>query len=483
MSAPVPLSRAALDSLPPGVDAPGYDPAALSAGIVHIGVGNFHRAHMGVYLDRLFATGADHDWAILGAGTRPGDAAMRERLLAQDCLCTVVDLDPAGARARVTGPMVGFLPVDPPAVIAALADPAIRIASLTITEGGYFIDPLSDAFDAGDPDIAADAASPDAPRTVFGILLAALRARREAGATPFTVLSCDNIPHNGAVTLDALRGLARLSDPALADWVEASVACPDGMVDCITPATGPAEVALVERLGVRDAAPVTCEPFRQWVLEDRFPQGRPALEAVGVEFVPDVAPYELMKLRLLNGLHAAMGYSGALLGHAMVHEAVGDPDIRAFLTALAEREITPTLAPIERVDYGAYLATLLERFANAAVGDTIPRLCLGGSDRQPKFILPTLRDAIASGGRFEGLALEVALWRRYCATTKRLDDPRADRLRAVARDADPEAMLSLRDVFGALPDEPRFVGPFAEWSRRLDAGDTRDVLREYIGRA
>ena len=403
--------------------------------------------------------------------------------MAQDCLTTVVELDPAGSAARVTAPMAGFVPVEPAAVVAALSEPAIRIASLTVTEGGYFIDPRTDAFDADHAEVVADAGAPDAPRTVFGILLAALRRRREAGAAPFTVLSCDNIPHSGAVTLGALAGLARLSDPGLASWVEAEVACPDGMVDCITPATGPAEIALVERLGVSDRAPVTCEPFRQWVLEDRFPGGRPALEEVGVEFVADVAPFELMKLRLLNGLHAALGYSGALLGHAMVHEAVADPDIRAFLAALAEREITPTLAPIAGVDYGAYLATLLERFGNAAVGDTIPRLCLDGSNRQPKFVLPTLRDALAAGGRFEGLALEVALWRRHCATAAQLDDPRAERLRAAARDPDPAAMLALGDVFGALAGEPRFAASHAEWSGLLEARDARDVLGRYVAGA
>ena len=476
----IPLSRATLASLPPGVAAPRHDPAALSPGIVHIGVGNFHRAHMGVYLDRLFGRGVDHDWAILGAGVRPGDAAMRERLLAQDCLTTVVELDPEGSAARVTAPMAGFVPVEPGALIAALADPAIRIASLTVTEGGYFIDPRTDAFDAEHPEIAADAASPHTPRTVFGIILAALVARRDAGTPPFTVLSCDNIPHNGAVTLGALTGLAGLLDPGLAEWVEGHVACPNGMVDCITPATGPAEIALVERLGVADAAPVTCEPFRQWVLEDRFPQGRPALEEVGVEFVTDVSPHETMKLRLLNGLHAAMGYAGALLGHEMVHDAVADPDIRAYLVALAEREIAPTLAPIEGVDYGAYLATLLGRFDNAAVGDTIPRLCLDGSNRQPKFVLPTLRDALASGGAFDGLALEVALWRRHCATAERLDDMRAERLRDAARNPDPAAMLALSDVFGDLAREPRFARAFARWAASLDERDVRDVLRGYV---
>ena len=215
------------------------------------------------------------------------------------------------------------------------------------------------------------------------------------------------------------------------------------------------------------------------MLEDRFPQGRPALERVGVEFVGDVAPYELMKLRLLNGLHAALGYSGALLGHEMVHEAVADPDIRAWLTALAQREIMPMLEPIEGVSYADYLATLLERFGNAAVGDTIARLCLDGSNRQPKFMLPTLRDAMAWGGPWDGLALEVALWRRYCAVADRLDDPRAERLRPAARDPDPATMLAMGEVFGGLGEVDRFECALARWSDRLAEGSVRDALRRY----
>ncbi|MGB3407781.1 MAG: mannitol dehydrogenase family protein [Jannaschia sp.] len=477
----VPLSLATLSDLPGGVGRPGYDRASLSAGIVHIGVGNFHRAHMAVYFDRLFAMGRDLDWALLGAGVRPGDAAMRDRLMAQDCLTTVVDLDPQGAQARVTAPMIDFLPVDPLAVVAALSDPAIRIASLTITEGGYYIDPLTNSFDTGHPEVRADAATPEAPRTVFGILLAALQARRAAGIAPFTVLSCDNIPHNGAVTRGALIGLAGLSDPALAEWVAAEVALPNGMVDCITPATGAAEIARVRALGIDDRAPVTCEPFRQWVLEDHFPAGRPALEAVGVEFVEDVLPYELMKLRLLNGLHAAMGYAGDLSGHAMVHDAVRDPVIRDWMMALARREITPTLAPIPGVDYDAYLAKLIERFSNDAVADQIPRLCLDGSNRQPKFILPTLRDRLDAGHDASGLLLEIALWRRHCATSSTFSDPRGAALRGAAR-AEPLTFLRQTDIFGSLSDSAAAVSGFEAACLRIDAIGVRATLEADTAR-
>ncbi|NCO86534.1 MAG: mannitol dehydrogenase family protein [Rhodobacterales bacterium] len=466
----IPLNTAALAVLPAGVAGPSYDRSALRAGILHLGVGNFHRAHMAVYLDRLFALGRDQDWAILGAGVRPGDAVMRARLAAQDWLSTVVELDPAGLSARVVGAMVGFVPVEAGAVIAAMSDPAIRIVSLTVTEGGYFIDASTDGFDAAHPDIAHDAAHPDAPRTVFGMMLAALRDRQTAGVAPFTVMSCDNLPENGHVAARALVGLAGLSDPALAGWIAQNVAFPNGMVDCITPATSDRERALVaDRFGLTDAAPVACEPFRQWVLEDRFPTGRPALEEVGVAFVQNVADYELMKLRILNGGHAAIAYAGALLGHDLVHDAMADGRIARWLDRLTRDEIIPTLRPIPGVSFDAYRARTAERFANPQVGDTIPRLCLDGSNRQPKFILPTLRQALAEGRAFRGLALEVALWCRYCEGTTEAgapiapnDDNAADlRARALAARDDAGAFLSHTRVFGDLGMNARFAAAFA----------------------
>ncbi len=316
---------------------PAYDRTTLKPGIVHIGLGNFHRAHMAVYLDDLFAMGLDHDWAILGAGVRAGDARMREAMLAQDCLSTVIELDPKGRSARRIGSMTGFVEVQPDnaALIAAMSDPAIRIVSLTVTEGGYYVDAATGLFDSKAADIVADGANPTRPATAFGAIIAALKARRAAGVQPFTVMSCDNLPGNGHVTQNAVVGLARLSDTALADWIAATVAFPNGMVDRITPATGPRERAMAAEFGLAaDPVPVTCEPFRQWVLEDNFPAGRPALEKAGVTFTAHVHEFETMKIRILNGGHAIIAYPGGLKGHEYVHEDMADPTIRAFLDAV-----------------------------------------------------------------------------------------------------------------------------------------------------
>lgn len=482
------LNAEALAHLPQGVEGPAYDRAALSAGIVHIGVGNFHRAHMAVYLDRLFSTGADHDWAISGAGVRAGDARMREALERQDCLTTVVELDPAGLSARVTGAMIEFTEIDAAKLVARMSDPAIRIVSLTVTEGGWFVEAKTNGFDAAHPDIRHDAEHPDAPKTAFGIILAALRQRRAAGDAPFTVMSCDNLPENGHVARQTVIGLARLADADFADWVEANVAFPNTMVDCITPATSDRERALVrDRFGIVDAVPVVCEPFRQWVLEDNFPQGRPALEKVGAEFVRDVAPYELMKLRILNGGHAAIAYPSALLGHHFVHDAMADPRIRAWLEALETREIIPTLEPIEGVDFEAYRRKVEERFSNPEIGDTIPRLCFDGTNRQPKFVLPVIRDAMSKGQAIDGLALEVALWCRYCAGTNEAgekiapndDDAEDLKRRALAAKDDPQVFLSNEAVFGDLGAQPAFVAAFSKQLGALWTDGVAATLSRY----
>ena len=486
------LNTAALPDIGDAVARPPYDRAALSPGMVHIGIGNFHRAHQAVYLDRLFAMGLDHDWAITGAGTRPADAAMRDDLAGQDWLTTVVELDPDGFSARIIGSMTGFAEPTPAAVVEAMVDPAIRIVSLTVTEGGYFIDATTGGFDTGHADVTADITAPDSPRTVFGMIVAALSKRREGGIAPFTVMSCDNLPGNGHVAQQAVVGLATEISPELGAWIDGNVTFPNGMVDCITPATGNRERALVtERFGIVDARPVVCEPFRQWVLEDRFVAGRPALEEVGVTFVEDVAPYELMKLRILNGGHAAIAYPAALLGIDMVHEAMADAQVAGFLRKLHHDEVVPVVPPIPGVDFGAYVDTICTRFSNAAVGDTIPRLCQDGSSRQPKFILPTIADRIAAGLAFPGLALEVALWCRYLHGTDEtgaqivIDDPIAADLQAAARAAkdDPGAFLELDTVFGPLAGEAAFHEAFADASNALWRDGVRTTLAAYAGDA
>ena len=471
------------------VQLPGYDRSKLTPGIVHIGLGNFHRAHMAVYLDDLFAMGKSLDWAILGAGVREGDARMRDALLAQDCLSTVIELDPNGKSARRIGAMIGFIEVQPDnaALIAAMAKPEIRIVSLTVTEGGYFIDPATGEFDPTAPEIAADAANPH--RTAFGALIAALKLRRAAGLAPFTVMSCDNLPGNGHVAQAAVCGLARLSDPALADWIKANVAFPNGMVDRITPATGPRERAMAEAFGLSDPVPVTCEPFRQWVLEDNFPAGRPALEAVGVTFTPHVHAYEAMKIRILNGGHATIAYPGGLLDIEYVHEAMAHPLILAFLNKLETTEIIPTIAPVPNTDLTEYYAQIVERFSNPEVADTERRLCLDGSNRQPKFIVPPLRDRLAAGQSCDGLALVSALWCRYCTGTSDHgthippNDPNWDALQATAllAQSNPQIWLNQRTIYGDLADHATFKHAFATHLARIRDHGTEAALRAYIG--
>ncbi|PLW76558.1 mannitol dehydrogenase family protein [Cohaesibacter celericrescens] len=468
---------------------PRYDRSKISPGILHIGVGNFHRAHMSVYMDSLFNMGLGQDWGIVGAGIQPGDEKMRSNLEKQDWLTTIVELDPSGLSARVTGAMVDFLPVDIEAILVGLTDPRIRIVSMTITEGGYFIDAATGGLDIEHPDIRKDASHPDEPQTLFGMIIRALRVRRERSIPPFTVVSCDNLPGNGHVARQTVVGLARLSDAEFADWIEAEVAFPNCMVDCITPATTARERSIVrEQFGIEDTAPVVCEPFHQWVIEDTFPNGRPPLEEVGVEFVSDVTVYELMKLRILNAGHASTCYAAALLGYHFVHDALADEDIREWVRALQIRESIPTLGSIEGVDYSQYLAKVVERFSNPEIGDTIPRNIADGSDRQPKFILPTLRDALDQSGSIDGLALEIALWCRYCTGVMEngdkviIQDPIADTLTAQAEEAKthPKAFIEIGTVFGDLVDSQKFVSAFGNWYSKLLENGVRQTLKDYV---
>ena len=469
---------------------PNYDRSRLTPGIVHIGVGNFHRAHQAVYLDDLFALGLDHDWAILGAGVRAGDAAMRAALAAQNYLSTVIELEPGNPRARIIGAMTGFIEVqsDNAALIDALTHPATRIVSLTVTEGGYYINAATGSFDATHPDIAADAADPTHPATAFGAILSALRARRALRLPPFTVMSCDNLPGNGEVTRAAVLGLAGLTDPDFARWVGENVAFPNGMVDRITPATGPRERALAEEFGLQDPVPVTCEPFRQWVLEDNFPAGRPALEKVGVTFTSDVHAFEAMKIRILNGGHALIAYPAALMDLTLVHEAMAHPLIRAFLQKVESREILPNVPPVPGTNLTDYLGQIVERFSNPEIADTTARLCLDGTNRQPKFILPSLRDNLAAGRLPEGLVLLSALWCRYCygqtdsGIVVAPNDPDWDRLQSCAKAARevPSRWLEMGHIYGDLARNTGLAEAFSRHLRGLWAVGTEATLSRFL---
>jgi mannitol 2-dehydrogenase len=405
------------------VDAPSYDRKQLTAGILHLGVGNFHRAHQAVYLDELIglADAYSNEWAIIGAGVMPFDVKKREALEKQDWLTTVVERQADYVSARLIGSMIGFVPVEPPnhePLKNALMDPNIKIVSMTLTEGGYFLNSATGTFDPKHPQIVEDAANPDAPKTSFGLIVQALKKRRDQGIEPFAVMSCDNIPHNGDVAKGVVVGLAKLYDEDLSQWISEHVGFPNSMVDRITPMTGEAERQFVkDELGYDDAWPVFCEPFKQWILEDDFPSGRPALERVGVQFVPDVGPYELMKIRILNGAHAALCYAAALLELKHVHDAMEHPVISAFLDCVQRKEVIPSVPPVPDTDLFDYWELIQARFANPMILDTIDRICFDGANRQPKFIIPPAADNLRDGRPIDGLALVSAMWCRYCQGT------------------------------------------------------------------
>jgi len=483
------LSEQVLPQLSEAIAVPTYDRKSLSAGIIHIGVGNFHRAHQAYYMDRLFCAGHDLDWGIVGAGIRSYDSNMRDRLQQQDWLTTLVTLNPGQLSARVIGSMIDFLPIDANGLVEALTDEQIRIVSLTVTEGGYFVDAETNGFDHDHEDIQADVKQPYNPQTVFGILLAALVARRAAGVAPFTVMSCDNLPENGDITRQALLGLAGLLDPTLAEWVAEHVAFPNGMVDCIAPATTEREIKLVEdEFGVVDLAPVTCESFHQWVLEDHFPTGRPALEKVGVQFVDDVRPYELMKLRILNGGHAIIAYAAGLMDITYAHEAMEHPTILAYLDKVEREEILPIVPPVPDTSLEDYLELIKTRFANPRIGDRIDRLCFDGLNRQPKFIIPSIADNLSHQAIPTGLILECALWCRYCrgvtdgGNNIPDNDPSWDRLNecAIKASETPGVWLDMSDIYGDLGQNTAFRDQFAKVLNYLGTHGTEATLQAYL---
>ena len=476
----------------PTVAQPGYDPSALTVGIVHFGVGNFHRSHQALYLDKLFARGEALDFAICGVGVLPGDARMRDALRAQGMRYTLVERHPdGGVVARSIASIVDFLfaPDDPEAVLEKLADPAVRIVSLTITEGGYNTDESTGEFDLAAPAIAADLVPDARPATVFGLVVEGLRRRRERGLPPFTVMSCDNLQGNGHVARASFLAFARSKDADLADWIAAEVAFPNSMVDRITPVTGPDELAFVSQtFGVDDAWPVVSEGFTQWVLEDSFTAGRPPYEHVGVQVVDDVMPYEKMKLRLLNASHQAIAYFGLLLGHTFAHEAATDPVIVRLLERFMREEAEPTLGPVPGVDLAAYEAELIERFANPYVRDTLLRLATDASDRIAKFVLPVVRDRLAAGGGIDLAAAIVASWAEFAAFRDAEGRPLdvADRQallvgRAVERAADdPAAFVADERLVGDLAGDPAFVESFARAARAIRELGARDALTGIV---
>jgi mannitol 2-dehydrogenase len=484
------LSAGTLGDLPATVAVPGYDRSAVRAGIVHLGVGGFHRAHQAMYLDRLMEAGQALDWGICGVGVLESDARMADVMREQDCLYTLLVRHPDGhTEARVIGSIVQYLfaPDDPEAVIEKMADPAIRIVSLTVTEGGYNLNHVTGAFDTSNPEVAADLARPDAPRTIFGLVTAALARRRERGTAPFTVMSCDNIPGNGDMARRVFGTFAGLLDADLGEFVRTKVAFPNCMVDRITPGTTDEDRAgLAEQFGIQDGWPVVCEPFAQWVLQDSFGDGRPPLQDAGVMLVDDVEPYELMKLRLLNCSHQGIAYFGYLAGYRLVHDAAADPLFAAFLLDYMEREASPTLRPVPGIDLDAYRHQLLERFANPGVRDTVARLCADSSNRIPNWLLPVVREQLARGGEVTRAAAIVASWARYAEGVDEQGGPievvdrLADRVTAAARrsPSDPDGFVTDPELFGELGRDERFLAPYRAALTALHERGARATLAE-----
>ena len=466
------LTAAALGSLDPAVTVPGYDRAEVRSAIVHFGVGGFHRAHEAMYVDRVLRAGST-EWGICGVGIMPADLAMRDALLAQDGLYTLVTTSPDDVtEARVIGSIVQYLyaPDDPEAVLATLADPATRIVSLTITEGGYGVDDATGAFrptDAAtlaDLENAADAEGTATPASVLGYLTEALRRRRAAGIRPFTVMSCDNIQGNGHVARTAMLGFAARVDPELGEWMAQNVSFPNSMVDRITPVTTDQTRADVRAaFGIDDRWPVHSESFEQWVLEDDFTLGRPPFERVGVQVVADVLPYELMKLRLLNASHQAMSYLGILSGAEYVHEVCTDPLFVEFLQGYMHDEAIPTLQPVPGIDLDAYCDQLIARFGSEAIRDTLARQVVDGSDRIPKFLLPVVRAQLAAGRGIARAALVLAAWSVFLETegAPAVDRRLPELQDAVAREAaEPGAFLDFTPVFGDLGSDATLRAAF-----------------------
>ena len=490
------LNQAALGQLPSGIPGPAYDRGAVARSIVHIGVGGFYRAHQALYLDDLLQLpGPGHQqWGYCGVGLLAHDAAIRDAMRAQDCLYTVVERSAKGDVPRVVGSILEFMfaPDDPQAVLEKLADPATRIVSLTITEGGYYINQGSGEFDAGHPDIVHDLAHPHAPRCSFGYLAEALERRRQRGLAPFTVMSCDNLQNNGDVARKMLLAFTALRSPSLSDWLAEHCAFPNSMVDRITPATTDEHrVLLREKFGLLDAWPVMTEPFKQWVIEDHFPGGRPAWELVGAQMTQDVLPYEKMKLRLLNAGHQSLCYIGMLFGYEFAHEAMADAGIRQLFSDMMDIEVTPLLPAVEGIDLADYKRTLIERFANPAIRDQLARIGTEGSARIPKFVLPSVREQLELGGPIKLLSFTVACWFRYLNGSDEqgrpmpINDPYAERLRehALRGGADPAALLSMNELFGELGDAPRFVAEVADALARLYRDGARDALTYVLNHA
>lgn len=464
------LSPKILDTLNDEVAVPKYDRNGITPGIVHIGVGGFHRAHQAFYMDQLFNLGLAQEWGIIGVGLMESDKVMYDALTKQQGLYTLTVQHPGGAsETAVIGSIQKMLlaPKAPNTVIDLMAQEEIKIISLTITEGGYNVDPNTGNFLQETASIVRDIEHPHEPKTVFGYLTAAFRKRKELSQGGVTILSCDNVQHNGDVCKKAVIAFAKAQDPNLVSWIEEYVSFPNAMVDRITPSTSKKTKEYVTNtFNLVDEVPVNCEPFIQWVIEDNFSNGRPPLEKVGVQFVPDVTPYEQMKLRLLNAGHSVVGITGALHGFDTIDTCVQHPVISQYLRDYLDKEVTPCLAPVKGIGITAYKDTLIERFKNPNIKDGVARICSESSAKLPKFVIPTILANLEKGGPIKLGVFLLAAWCYYSDkgvnekgnTLEIIDNMSAVLHKHAAQTSDNTlAFLKVQEVFGDLINNKRFT--------------------------
>ena len=490
---PIPLNNESLTQIDSSVLKPGYDRSNLSAGIVHLGVGNFHRAHLSWYLHRLMQQGKAHDWAIIGAGVTNYDKQMRDKLRKQDYLTTLIELDPEGNKAyEIVGPMVDYIQIEEGnnPLIQAMLDSKIRIVSLTVTEGGYFLDEKGDlALDH--PDLVYDIENPQKPKTVFGVIATALDLRRKAGVGPFTGLSCDNLSQNGNKLKQAILGIAEKRDTELARWIEENCSFPNGMVDCIVPRTGDVEINGVKSLGIDDAAPVSHEKFRQWVIEDNFCAGRPSWEDVGVQFSDNIHGYEEQKIRILNGGHQILANAAELLHIETIRDAMQKEILVNFLKKVELEDVVPHVSPVPGLTPQDYFGLITKRFANPSIQDTTRRVAFDGSSRHAVFLIPSIKSGISKGASTRGLALVEALWARMCQGSREdrseiePNDPHWEKLNRVAKDTkdNHQVWLDQREIYGDIANDQNFKNMFSKWLGDLYEHGVENTIRSYLNNA
>lgn len=469
------LKQENLHLLSDKIAVPTYDRSKVKAGIIHIGVGGFHRSHEAYYTDALMNQNGVLNWGICGVGLREADSKMQKILKEQDFLYSLIVKHPDGTiETRIIGSIVDFmLSLDnPTAVIDRMAHEDTKIVSLTITEGGYNFNPATGEFNFNNPDVQHDLVNPDNPKLVFGFLTAALRKCRDANLTPFTVQSCDNIQHNGDMTKKMVLAFAGKQDQELAKWIADNVCFPNAMVDRITPRTTTEDIELLRtEFGVHDAWPVTCEPFCQWVIEDNFSNGRPEWETIGAQFVPDVTPYEKMKIRLLNAGHSVLGLLGSIHGHETIDITVSDPLFAKYLRNFMDLEATPVLDTVEGINLDEYKDSLIYRFGNPNIKDNLARICLESSAKLPKFLISTIHENLAKGGSIKYATLVIAAWCLYSDKGlsrhgNKLDivDVMKDELHLAAMRTKDDSLsfLTLESIFGGLAKNKRFVTLYKE---------------------